>query len=127
MQWAIVADFVVHTYSVERGQIRTFGTENLSMAFVSRVTKAEQERHYNIDFFHLNRQHDNLPKSVKILPKPCRLSTTAFATSISDYRYEVEDGETVGFFYNASPTEHYIVLNSMTVIDASGGRYFKVE
>ncbi|HIA46542.1 MAG TPA: hypothetical protein EYN96_00885 [Candidatus Hydrogenedentes bacterium] len=97
------------------------------MAFMSRVTKAEQERHYNIDFFHPNRQHDNLPKSVEDTSEALQAFNDSFRDFHFRYRYEVEDGETVGFFYSASPTEHYIVLNTMTVIDASGGRYFKVE
>lgn len=52
------------------------------------------------------------PEAVKALEL-----SAGFRDSHFRYRYSTVDGETVGFLYGVSPTEHYIILNTFELID----------
>ena len=65
----------------------------------------------------LQRKILELPEPLESIPEVGQIINEGLSNHYFRHQYTTKDGETVGFLYSASFTEHYITLNTFTQIE----------
>ncbi len=88
-------------------------------SIIVRASNSNKANQFSIDYFMLQRDILELPETMESIPEAGQIINEGLSNHYFRHQYTTKDGETVGFLYSASPTEHYIVFNTFTLIDGA--------